>query len=119
MGKWWCVADRLQPVTGFSRATHAWDRLSAGTPAHAVTAVTAVPRRDPATAYCSLGGPAVTAVIIGIRIPRVVTAVIIAPAVIAAGVTRRAFVTRPVGTWGAVIAVAVAVASPSASPWPP
>jgi hypothetical protein len=30
-------------LTGFSRATHAWDRLSAGTPAHAVTAVTAVP----------------------------------------------------------------------------
>jgi hypothetical protein len=30
-------------LTGFSWATHAWDRLSAGTPAHAVTAVTAVP----------------------------------------------------------------------------
>jgi hypothetical protein len=30
-------------LTGFSRATHAWDRISAGTPAHAVTAVTAVP----------------------------------------------------------------------------
>jgi len=30
-------------LTGSSRATHAWDRLSAGTPAHAVTAVTAVP----------------------------------------------------------------------------
>jgi hypothetical protein len=42
VGKWWCVTDRLQPVTGFSRATHAWDRLSAGTPARAVTAVTAV-----------------------------------------------------------------------------
>jgi hypothetical protein len=30
-------------LTGFSRATHAWDRLSAGTPARAVTAVTTVP----------------------------------------------------------------------------
>jgi hypothetical protein len=30
-------------LIGFSRATHTWDRLSAGTPAHAVTAVTAVP----------------------------------------------------------------------------
>ena len=30
-------------LTGRSRATHAWDRLAAGTPAHAVTAVTAVP----------------------------------------------------------------------------
>jgi len=30
-------------LTGLSRATHAWDRLSAGTPAHDVTAVTAVP----------------------------------------------------------------------------
>ena len=30
-------------LTGLSRATHAWDRLSAGTLAHAVTAVTAVP----------------------------------------------------------------------------
>jgi len=30
-------------LTGLSRATHAWDRLAAGTPAHAVTAVTAVP----------------------------------------------------------------------------
>ena len=29
-------------LTSISRATHAWDRLSAGTPAHAVTAVTSV-----------------------------------------------------------------------------
>jgi hypothetical protein len=69
-------------------------------PAHAVTAVTAVPRRDPATACCSLGGhdlavTAVTAVIVGIRIPSAVIAVITAPAVTA--VTRRAFVTCPGG----------------------
>jgi hypothetical protein len=65
-----------------------------------VTAVTAVPRRDPATACRSLGGhgpavTAVTAVIVGSRIARAVTAVIIAPAVTA--VTRRAFVTYPGG----------------------
>jgi hypothetical protein len=87
-------------LTGFSRANHAWDRLSAGTPAHAVTAVTAVPRRYPATACRSLGGhgPAVTAataVTVGIHIARAVTTVIIVPAVIA--VTLRAFVTRPGG----------------------
>jgi hypothetical protein len=89
-------------LTGFSRATHAWDRLqaiivSAGTPAHAVTAATAVPRRDPATACRSLGGhgPAVRAVIVGTRFARAVTAVIIVPAVTA--VIRRAFVTRPGG----------------------
>jgi hypothetical protein len=99
MGKWWCVAD------GFSRATHAWDRPSAGTPAlavTAVTAVTAVSHRDPATACRSLGGhgpavTAVTAVIVGIRIPRAVTAVITAPAVTT--VARRAFVTCPGGHW--------------------
>jgi hypothetical protein len=90
-----------------------------------MTAVTALPRRDPATACRSLGGygpavTAVTAVIIGIRIPRAVTAVIIAPAVTAVTavivwiriaravtavifvpavttVTRRAFVTCPGG----------------------
>jgi hypothetical protein len=57
--------------------------------------VTAVPRRDPATACRSLGGhgPAVTAVTVGNRIARAVTAMIIVPAVTA--VTRRAFVTRP------------------------
>jgi hypothetical protein len=87
-------------LTGFCRATHAWDRLSAGTPAHAVTAVTAVPHCDPATACRSLGGhgPAVTAmttVIVGIRIARAVTAVIIVLEVTAA--TRQAFVTRPGG----------------------
>jgi hypothetical protein len=90
-------------LTGFSRATHAWNRLSVGTPAHAVTAVTAVtavPRRDLETACHSLGGHgptviAVTAVTVGIRIARAVTAVIIVPAVTA--VTRRAFVTRPGG----------------------
>jgi hypothetical protein len=65
-----------------------------------VTAVTAVPSRDPATACRSLGGhgPAmttVTAVIVGICIARAVTAVIIVPAVTA--VTWRAFVTRPGG----------------------
>jgi hypothetical protein len=68
-----------------------------------VTAVTAVPRRDPATACRSLvgHGPAVTAVnavTVGIRIPRAVTAVIIVPVVTA--VTRRAFVKRPGGAWG-------------------
>jgi hypothetical protein len=84
-------------LTGFSRATHAWGRPSAWTPAHALTAVTTVsPRRDPATACRPLGGhgPAVTAVtagIVRIRIPRAVTAVIIAPAVTT--VARRAFVT--------------------------
>jgi hypothetical protein len=62
--------------------------------------VTAVPRRDPATACRSLGGhdlavTAVTAVIVGTRISRAVTAVITAPA--ATAVTRRAFVTRPGG----------------------
>jgi hypothetical protein len=72
-------------LTGFSRATHAWDRPSAGSPAHAVTTVTAVSRRDPATACRSLGGhgptvTAMTAVIVGIRIARAVTAVIIVPA---------------------------------------
>jgi hypothetical protein len=90
-------------LTGFSRATRAWDRPSAGSPAHAVTAVTAVTavsRRDPATACRSLGGhdlavTAVTAVIVGIRIPRAVTTVIIAPAVTTA--TQRAFVTCPGG----------------------
>jgi hypothetical protein len=66
----------------------------------AVTAVTSVPRRDPATACRSLGGhdlavTAVTAVIVGPRSPRAVTAVITAPAVTA--VTRRAFVTGPGG----------------------
>ena len=90
-------------LTGFSRATRAWDRPSAGLPAHAVTTVTAVPRRDPATACRSLGGhdlavTAVIAVIVEIRIPRAVTAVITAPAVTA--VTRRAFVTRPGGGQG-------------------
>ncbi len=75
-------------LTGFSRATHAWDCLSTGTPAHAMTAVTAVPRRDPATA-CRLldrhspAVTAVTAVIVGIRIAHAVTAVIIVPAVTA------------------------------------
>jgi hypothetical protein len=87
-------------LTGFSRATSAWDRPSAGSPAHAVTTVTALPRSDPATACRSLGGhdlavTAVTAVTVGSRIPRAVTAVIIAPAVTA--VTRRAFVTGPGG----------------------
>jgi hypothetical protein len=87
-------------LTGFSRATRAWDRPAAGSPAHAVTAVTAVPRRDPATACRSLGGndlavTAVTAVIVGSRIPRAVTAVITVTAVTA--VTRRAFVTGPGG----------------------
>jgi hypothetical protein len=62
-------------LTGFSRTTHAWDRLSAGTPTHAVTAVTSA--------------------MIRIRIARAVTAVIIAPAVTT--VTRRAFITRPGG----------------------
>jgi hypothetical protein len=75
-------------LTGFSRATRAWGRPSAGSPAHAVTAVTAVPRRDTATACRSLGGhdlavTAVSAVIVGPRIPRAVTAVITAPAVTA------------------------------------
>jgi hypothetical protein len=75
-----------------------------------VTAVTAVPRRDPATACLSLGGhgSAVTAVIVGIRIARAVTAVIIVPAVTAVPVTRRAFVTCPGGhgaTVGAVTTV--------------
>jgi hypothetical protein len=104
MGKWWCVADRLQP-------THAWDRLSAGTPAHAVTAVTAVPRRDPATACRSLGGhgPAVTAataVTVGIHIARAVTAVIIVPGT--AGRDHRdsaSFRHAPVGAWATVGAV--------------
>jgi hypothetical protein len=85
-------------LTGFSRATHAWDRPSAGTPTHAVTAWTAVPRRDPATACRSLGGhgpavTAVTAVTVGIRIARVVTAVIIVLTVTV--VTEQAFVTCP------------------------
>jgi hypothetical protein len=94
-------------LTGFSRATRAWDRLYAGSPAHAVTTVTAVPRRDTATACRSLGGHdlAVTAVIIGMRIPRAVTAVIIAPAVTT--VTWRAFVTCPGGH------------GPPWPPWPP
>jgi hypothetical protein len=69
-----------------------------------------VPRRDPATACRSLGGhdlavTAVTAVTVGIRIPRTVTAVIIAPAVTA--VTRRAFVelsSRALGAWATVTA---------------
>jgi hypothetical protein len=43
-------------LTDFSWATRAWGRPSAGSPAHAVTAVTAVPRRDTATACRSLGG---------------------------------------------------------------
>jgi hypothetical protein len=65
-----------------------------------MTAVTAVPRRDTATACRSIGGhdlavTAVTAVTVGIRIPRAVTAVIAAPAVTV--VTRRAFVTCPGG----------------------
>jgi hypothetical protein len=82
-------------LTGFSRATRAWGRPSAGSPAHTVTAVTAVPRRDTAMACRSLGGhdlavTAVTTVIVGPRIPRSVTAVITAPAVTA--VTRRTFV---------------------------
>jgi hypothetical protein len=87
-------------LTGFSRATHAWDRPSAGTPAHAVTSVTAMSRRDPATACRSLGGhcPAVTAVnavIVGIHLARAVTAVIIAPVVTT--VAWRAFFTCPGG----------------------
>ena len=55
------------------------------------------PRRDPATTCRSLvgHGPAVTAVTVGIRIARSVTAVIIVPAVTA--MTRRAFVTRSGG----------------------
>jgi hypothetical protein len=62
-----------------------------------VTAVTAVPRRDLATACRSLGGHdlAMTAVTVGFCIARAVTAVIIEPAVTA--VTRRAFVTRSGG----------------------
>jgi hypothetical protein len=76
-----------------------------------VTAVTAVPRPNTATACRSLGGhgpavtvhrTAVTAVIVGVRIAR---AVMIVPAVTA--VTRRAFVTRPRdrATMGAVTTV--------------
>ncbi len=65
-----------------------------------MTAVTAVPLRDPATVRRSLGGhdlavTAVTAVTVGNCIPRAVTAVITAPAVTA--VTRQAFVTCPGG----------------------
>jgi hypothetical protein len=75
-------------LTGFSRATRAWDRPSAGSPAHAVTAVTAVPRRDPATSCRSLGGHDLgddlslarrARLIVGTRIPCAVTAVITEP----------------------------------------
>ena len=62
-----------------------------------------------------------TAVIIGIRFARAVTAVATVPALTV--VTQQAFVTRPGGmaAWaavGAVIAVITAGASPSSSPWP-
>ena len=93
-------------LTGFSRATRAWDRPSAGSPAHAVAAVTAVPCRDPAKACRSLGGhdlavTTVTAVIVGTRIPRAVTAVTSAVTAMTrrVTVTRQAFVTGPGGIW--------------------
>jgi hypothetical protein len=108
-------------LTGFNRTTHAWDRISAGTPAHAVIAVTAVPsvvggrahsdrrarrnRRDSSGDGVSLTrpsvarhGPAVTAMtalIVGSRIARAVSAVIAMPAVTA--VTRQAFIARSEG----------------------